>query len=173
MLLSETPHMQEGSQVTWLSYLLSYICLCAITCITALEQLLIKIACFTQQFHITYFVYNHALKNKSSKSSIGISVTLKSNQFIPGSKEIWVKFEQHLCSCNTAFTWIAGAVYTVHVNGWTTWKHNAFGPVECWLRAIQTHFLTSFSFLAQGFWAFLKPSSASLVSLNPPIICLW
>lgn len=38
---------------------------------------------------------------------------------------------------------------------------------------IETSFLTSFSFLAQGFWAFLKFSSASLVSLNPPIICLW
>lgn len=37
----------------------------------------------------------------------------------------------------------------------------------------ETHSLTSFNFLAQGFWAFLKPSSASLVSLNPPIICLW
>ena len=32
---------------------------------------------------------------------------------------------------------------------------------------------TSFSFLAQGFCAFRKPSSASLVSLKPPIICLW
>lgn len=32
---------------------------------------------------------------------------------------------------------------------------------------------TSFSFLAQGFWALRNPSSASLVSLKPPIICLW
>lgn len=32
---------------------------------------------------------------------------------------------------------------------------------------------TSFSFLAQGFCAFRKLSSASLVSLKPPIICLW
>lgn len=34
-------------------------------------------------------------------------------------------------------------------------------------------FLTSLSFLAHGFWAFLNPSSASLASLKPPIICLW
>lgn len=31
---------------------------------------------------------------------------------------------------------------------------------------------TSFIFLAQGFWALRKPSSASLVSLKPPMICL-
>lgn len=32
---------------------------------------------------------------------------------------------------------------------------------------------TSFIFLAQGFCAFRKPSSASLASLKPPMICLW
>lgn len=33
--------------------------------------------------------------------------------------------------------------------------------------------LTSFSLRTQGFWALRKPSSVSLVSLKPPIICLW
>lgn len=33
--------------------------------------------------------------------------------------------------------------------------------------------LTSFSLRTQGFCALRKPSSASLVSLKPPIICLW
>lgn len=46
-----------------------------------------------------------------------------------------------------------------------------YGPIT--FMPIKTSVLTSFSFLAQGFWAFLKLSSASLVSLNPPIICLW
>lgn len=33
--------------------------------------------------------------------------------------------------------------------------------------------LTSFIFFTQGFWALRNPSSASFVSLKPPIICLW